>query len=77
MESGPKNTRVTVMVDGEAVAVWSWACWRDAVVFRDPSDAGRLSRGEVWLADTRGNLIDPDGNVVDGAAIILRESHET
>jgi hypothetical protein len=69
--------RVTVVVDGEAVALWPWACWRDAVVFRDPGDAGRLRRGEVWLADPRGNPVDPDGAVVDGAAITLRESTET
>jgi hypothetical protein len=69
--------RVTVVVDGEAVAVWPWARWRDAVVFHDPGAAGRLRRGEMWLADARGNAVDPDGTVVDGAAITLRESTET
>ena len=68
--------RVTVVVDGESVAIWPWARWRDAVVFREPRDAARLRRGELWLADAQGNPVDPDGSVVDGGAIALRESTE-
>lgn len=64
--------RPTVTVDGEAVEVWPWARWRDAVTAWRPEAALRLERGEAWIEDARGNPVDPDGAVVDGASITVR-----
>jgi hypothetical protein len=61
-----------VVVDGREVRLWPWSTWRDAVTARDLIAAAALRRGEAWLEDARGNAVDPDGAVVDGAAIIVR-----
>ena len=64
--------RPTVIVDGKAVRVWPWSTWRDAVTAHDTNAAEALRRGEAWLEDGRAAPVDPDGAVVDGAAIRVR-----
>ena len=66
------EARPTVVVDGGVVRLWPWSTWRDAVTARDPAAAAALRRGAAWLEDARGGAVDPDGAVVDGAAITVR-----
>ncbi len=60
-----------MVVNGTAVRVRPWSRWRDAVLCYD-ADAGlALARGEAWIEDARGEPLDPDGAIVDGAEIRL------
>jgi hypothetical protein len=61
-----------VIVDGVAVRMWPWSTWRDAVTARDSLAATALRRDEAWLEDGAGQVVDPDGAVVDGASITVR-----
>lgn len=63
---------MTVTVDGARVVVPRWARWRDAVT----AAGGSLSGGSAWIADPRGEPVDPDGAVVDGAAIHVHHEPE-
>ena len=65
---------MTVLVDGEPVAVWPWSRWRDAVAAREPRASAALAEGRAWLVDMRGEVVDPDGTVVEGGAVVLLRS---
>lgn len=66
---GAEAARVEVRVNGEAVRVWPWARWRDAVAAWRPRAGVELAHDVAWLSDARGEPLDPDGRVVAGAAI--------
>jgi len=65
----PADPMPAVVVDGAAVPVRPWSTWRDAATAHDPALTGALRKGEAWLADARGEALDPGGAVVPGARI--------
>jgi hypothetical protein len=75
--TAPDSRRVTVVVDGVPVEVRPWSRWRDAVAAHDPRASAALAEGRTWLVDACGNPVDPDGAVVEGAAILCRESAQS
>lgn len=66
------ETRVEVKVNDDIVRAPRWARWRDAVTAWRPDAGIALSAGQAWLTDPRGEVVDPDGRVVNGAAIRIR-----
>ncbi|MDX1623471.1 MAG: hypothetical protein R3199_05780 [Gemmatimonadota bacterium] len=66
-----RSARVRLEVNGEEVEVWPCARWSDAVTAWDPGIGSALAAGRAWIADPRGNPVDPDGSVVAGAAIVV------
>lgn len=70
------ESRVEVTVDGDVVHAPTWARWKDAVTAWRPEVGARIAAGEVRLVDARGEPVDPDGRVVDGAAIHVNPGKE-
>ena len=68
------SDRPAVTISGVTIRVWPWSSWRDAVTAADAAAAAGLRTGECWVVDARGEIVDPDGAVVDGAAIELRRA---
>lgn len=60
---------LTVRVNGEAVRLWSWARWKDAVTAWNSAAGNALSKNEGLILDRNGQPVDPDGAVVDGGDI--------
>lgn len=72
MPAMERTDRVRLRVDGEEVRVWPCARWRDAVTAHDPRLGAALASGRAWIADPRGEPVDPNGTVVAGARIEIR-----
>jgi hypothetical protein len=72
--SGPA---VRLTVNDVEVRVPPWARWRDAVTAYLPEAGASLSTGDGFLADERGEPVDPDGHVVPGAQIRFHGAAET
>lgn len=61
--------RPLVHVNGAPVALWPGAHWRDAVTAWYAAAGAALDADTGWLTDAAGELVDPDGAIVPGAAI--------
>ncbi|MFN2384149.1 MAG: hypothetical protein ABR559_07795 [Gemmatimonadota bacterium] len=61
--------RPVVFVNGAPVALWNGAHWRDAVTAWYAAAGAALASEAGWMTDAAGELVDPGGAIVPGAAI--------